>query len=242
MQTTRSGVALLAIAAMALAPPAALSASFLETVLKVAGISAMPSAQKGPSDDLDAAGEIWIANVAERTLLRVTGKGRYNSPVFLPGDQSILALSGLRLVRIPLQGGEVEPLYTLKGVSKLVGFNKENPDQVLVLFEETDGSPSLGFLSLRTGQVTPVPHDRTSREHRAMIAHIKQWDRVYGDTTLYVKSEIKERVAGAVEWTDVYIKRGTSAPVNLSRCDGMNCGQPALSHDGRQVVFVKMEP
>jgi Tol biopolymer transport system component len=28
-------------------------------------------------------------------------------------------------------------------------------------------------------------------------------------------------------------------PQNVSGCDGVNCGQPALSPDGRRVAFVK---
>jgi hypothetical protein len=55
---------------------------------------------------------------------------------------------------------------------------------------------------------------------------------------VYVKTESKQGFAGVVEWTDVYLKRGTD-PVNVSRCDGVGCGQPSLSRDGGQVVFVK---
>jgi hypothetical protein len=119
-----------------------------------------------------------------------------------------------------------------------VGLSRDRPHEVLALFEDAGGLPWLGLVALASGQVTPVPHDRASREHRAMIAHVKDWERVYGGTTVYVKAETTQGLAGAVEWTDVYVTRGGD-PVNVSRCDGVRCGQPALSHDGRHVAFVK---
>jgi hypothetical protein len=30
-------------------------------------------------------------------------------------------------------------------------------------------------------------------------------------------------------------------PVDVSRCDGTNCGQPSMSADGRLIAFVKAE-
>jgi len=231
---------LAAIAALAVftgPDAAAQGGSFLQTLLRVTGISATPSAQKGPGDELES-GDVWIASPAQGTRLRLTREGGYRSPVFGPGDQSILALRQSALVTIPLGGGGGTALHALARPSKLVGFSPERPQEVLALFEDADGAAWLGFVALASGQVTPLAHDRSSREHRAMIAHAKDWERVYGGTSVYVKAESKQGLAGAVEWTDVYLKRGTD-PVNLSRCDGVSCGQPSLSRDGSQVVFVK---
>ncbi len=212
--------------------------AFLQRVLRVTGISAVPSAQKEGGDE-PASGDIWVASLAERTRLRLTRDGGYRSPVFAPGDQGVLALKQGTLVTMPTGGGEARPGHALKGASKLVGFSPERPGEVLVVFE-TDGAPWLGFVALASGQVTRLPHDRASREHRSLIAHVMDWERVYGDTTLYVKAESKQGLTGPVEWTDVYLKR-RSEPVNVSRCDGVNCGQPSLSHDGRRVAFVKAQ-
>jgi hypothetical protein len=38
----------------------------------------------------------------------------------------------------------------------------------------------------------------------------------------------------------VYIQQGSKDPVNLSKCDGVSCNQPSLSHSGQQVAFVKL--
>jgi hypothetical protein len=231
-------VAMVAGFTLVSAPDAATqTGSFLQTLLKVAGVSATPSHQKGPGDDLEN-GDVWLANLTDRTRLRVTRAGGYRSPVFAAGDRGILALKRGALVSIPVTGGEGTTLHALTGASKLVGVSPERPQEVLALFEGPDGAPWLGFVALPSGQVTRVPHDRSSREHRAMIAHVEDWQRVYGDTSVYVKTDSKQGLTGAVEWTDVYVKR-QEEPENVSQCDGVNCGQPSLSHDGRHVVFVK---
>ena len=179
--------------------------AFLQRLLRVAGISAVPSAQKGPGDEL-VSGDVWIASLAERTRLRLTHGGGYRSPVFAPGDQSVLALKESTLVTIHPGGGEPKAGHALKGASKLVGFSSERPGDLLVVFD-ADSAPWLGFVALASGQVTRLPHDRSSREHRAMLAHVMDWERVYGDTTLYMKAESKQGLTGPVEWTDVYLKR-----------------------------------
>jgi hypothetical protein len=230
-------LALWALGALAASGALAQGGSFLRSLLSVTGISATPSAQKGPGDELEA-GDVWIASPAQGSLRRLTREGGYRSPVFGPGDQSVLALRQGALVTIPPGGGEGAVLHALARASKLAGLRADGPPEVLAVFEEADGSAWLGFVSLAAGQVTPLPHDRASREHRAMIAHVRDWERVYGGATLYVKTESKQGMAGFVEWTDVYLARGAE-PVNVSRCDGVPCGQPSLSQDGRHVVFVK---
>lgn len=226
-----------ALVILAGADARAQAGSFLRALLSVTGISATPSAQKGPGDELEA-GDVWIASLAQGTRLRLTREGGYRSPVFAPGDQSILALRQSTLVTIPLGGGEGTALHGLTRPSKLVGLSTERPQEVLAVFEEADGAAWLGFVALASGQVTRLPHDRSSREDRAMLAHVRDWERVYGTTAVYVKTESRQGLAGVVEWTDVYLKRGAE-PVNVSRCDGVSCGQPSLSHDGSQVVFVR---
>jgi hypothetical protein len=91
-------------------------------------------------------------------------------------------------------------------------------------------------------QGTPLPFDPASRAERAVLLHLTDWKRVYGATVVCVKSEVRPGLAGAVEWTDAYLKRAGDEPVNLSRCDGVPCGQPSLSHHGRLVAFVRFQP
>jgi|RhiMetdeSRZDD1v2_1073273.scaffolds.fasta_scaffold27279_5 hypothetical protein len=214
------------------------AASFWDTVLRITGISATPSQQKGPDDELEA-GDIWVADLAHNTRLRVTRDGGYRSPVFMPGDDSLLALQGGQLVRLPVAGGSSQTLATIKGVVKLVGFHRKDADKVLLLMEDS-GRFTVGLLSLTSGQVTPVPYDERSDKDLLMLSHIKGWERTYGVTKVYVKSESQLGLASPVEWSDVYIQQGSKDPVNLSKCDGVSCNQPSLSHSGQQVAFVKL--
>ena len=79
---------------------------------------------------------------------------------------------------------------------------------------------------------------RPRAEHQLALDGI-QWERVYGDTMVYPKAQRHEGVSGTVEWHEIFLKRDDTAPVNVSRCDGSNCGQPSLSGDGTKVVFIR---
>jgi hypothetical protein len=212
--------------------------SFWATVLRITGISATPSQLKGPGDEVQD-GDVWVADLAHRTRLRVTRDGGYRSPVFSSADENILALKGNTVVQLPLSDGEPKKLYSIKGVTKIVGLDREDADKVLILLQDVEGRDAAGLLSLKSGQVTPLTYDRKSQDHRRMISHMKEWERVYGDAKVYVRSESKRVLSGTIGWTDVYLKKEDSSPLNVSRCDGVNCGQPSLSYNGRQVVFVK---
>jgi hypothetical protein len=214
--------------------------SFLTTVLRVTGISASPSQLKSPDEEGEP-GDIWLVNVVQRTQVQLTSDGGYRSPVFSPGDDHILALKGNTLVHIPRAGGTPERIHTVQGVTKIVGFDQAKQDKALILLKE-DGGTAVGLLSLHSGDVIPLSYDRTSQEHQSLVTHMQEWERVYGDTTLYPKSTTKRGVAGVMRWTDVYLKRGEMPALNLSKCEEINCSQPSLSHDGEEVVYIRAEP
>lgn len=213
--------------------------SFWTTVTRVLGISATPSPLRNPEEV--EAGDIWLANVAQNTHVPLTRDGGYRSPVFAPGDAHILALQGETLVRLPKTRETPERLYTVKGMTKIVRFDQTDQDKALILLKE-GGETLVGLLSLASGQTALLPYERTSKRDQSMVAHLQGWERIYGDTTLYVQRETTLGMVGTIEWTDVYLKRGETPPQNLSKCDGINCGQPSLSHDGGQVVYIRAEP
>lgn len=208
-------------------------------LLNFGGVGATPR-PKGSAQNMESGGNIWIIQLDSLNQVQITTDGGYRSPVFLPGDEAILALKGSEVLRLPVTGEEGEVLHTVQGIVKLVGFDKENQDDLLALFKDEEGKPYVvGVLSLQSGQMTPIPYDKESAEDRQMLSHIRGWERIYGNTTVYVQTETKRESAGTLEWTDVYIQQGDEEPVNLSQGDGVNCGHPSLSHDGRQVVFIK---
>jgi hypothetical protein len=210
--------------------------SFWDLVLRIAGVSVTPSHLKG----LEAAplrGDVWIANLAKHTRQRLTWEGTYRSPVFLQGDTAILALRNDDIVRIPTDGANAEALYRIPEVAKLVGISQDDPDKILTLRHTSQGRFALGLLSLREGKIMPLPYDHSDPKAQSMLPHLLAWDRVYGTTTVSVKSISTT----AREQTDVYLQQGHATPINVSQCQDATCGQPALAQNGKQVVFIKKD-
>lgn len=211
---------------------------FWHRLLRISGISASPSTLKGPGDDVET-GQIWLAEVGPKRTHGLTVGNGYRSPVFMPRGNDILALQGNDIVRLSSAGGEPKKLYAVSRATKLVGFSLDDPDKVLILTEHDAGHSGVGLLSVSTGKVTPFAYDPASSEDQHMIEHLRSWDRVYGNKSVYVKRQTKQDLSGTVEWTDIYLKAGDEEPVNVSKCNGVNCGQPSLSAGGELLVFIR---
>jgi hypothetical protein len=209
----------------------------LEAVLRFLGISASPSTQKGRSDEIET-GDIWVADLERVTRHALTTGGGYRWPVFELSDKSVVALKGDQLVRIPItRGAKTQVLCSLSGVDKLVGFDRDNPDRLLVMRNQPE-SP-LAVLSVTSEKLQDLPYDRNDKDQRRMLAHIRGEERVYARARVYVMTESAQSLEGTREWTDVYIQQGDGKAKNVSRCDGSDCGQPSLSPDGKTVVYIQ---
>jgi hypothetical protein len=221
------------------AQPKKKTESFWSKVLRIAGISANPTALRGA--DTAAAGDVWVATPGSRTApQRLTRDGGYYSPVFDAGGQSILVLKSGNLFRVPLTGDVPTNLRSLPGLTKLVGLSRDDDDQLLALAKNSQNTVSAVLLSIRTGAVTPLPHDPASREDGLLLVHLAGWERVYGDVRLYCEEEEKDAPGGvSIRFTDVYLKHGSDAPVNLSNGNGTSSCQPSLSPDGKRVAFIR---
>ena len=212
--------------------------SAVEKWLRILGISVTPQT-KGPGDEI-MSGDIWLAALSEKiTRQRLTFDDGYQSPVFLPGDQAVLALKGHSIVRVSVFGGEPETVVAVSGITKLIGVSAAEPNEVLVLTEDAEGRASLGILSLKDGRIVPLPADKASSEDRRIINALKGWDRTYGDVTLRVERTEGQSFSGTKVWSDVYLVKAGQQTKNVSSCEEVDCGQPSLSHDGTRVVFVK---
>ena len=215
------------------------SSSFTERLLKFLGISYSPSTLKGPGDEV-ASGGLWLADLQARTTRALTSSDGYRSPVFLAGTRDVLALRGTDVMHVPVAGGEGRKLYSVDGIMKLVGASSEDAGTVLILLRDGGGGRSrVGSLAVNTGAITPVPYDPASSQDLQMVENLAGWSRAYGERHVFVKRQTKQALSGTVEWSDVFLQVGDQAPVDVSQCDGVNCGQPSLSEDGRWLVFVK---
>jgi hypothetical protein len=215
------------------------SPGFIDRVLKFLGISDSPGTLKSPGDEKN--GSLWVVDLSSHTTDAITQAEKYRSPVFLPGRNDILALSGNDVVRIS-PSGSANKLYSIAGITKLVAGSTDKPDTVLILLTENAGGHSrVGFLSVSTGRVTPLAFDPNSSADLQMVENLEGWTRTYGDKQIYVQRQTKQALSGTVGWSDVFLKAAGQDPVNVSRCNGANCGQPSLSADGKLLIFVKSE-
>jgi hypothetical protein len=150
----------------------------------------------------------------------------------------VLGVKGGALWRVSLQTGAAGKIHQVAGLTKVVGIDRDDSDKILVLIKR-DSTIAPALLSLATGAITEISYDANSPNDRKLLNHLKGWERVYGDTMVYPRAQTRESVTGTVEWQDVFLKKDDVASVNVSRCDGVNCGQPSLSGDGTKVVFIR---
>jgi hypothetical protein len=213
--------------------------TFVDRVLTFLGFGASSGTLKGPGDEVSS-GDLWVAVLNSGSKRALTSGGGYRSPIFLPGTSDILALRGSDVVRVPLAGGEGTRLYSIASITKLVGAGVDNLSEVLILLQSESGShPRVALLAVSSGAVTAVPYDPASPQELKMVESLEGWSRTYGDKHVYVDKVTKSAMSGPVEWVDVIYAAGDAKPMNISNCDGSNCGQPSLSSDGHQLVFVK---
>jgi hypothetical protein len=214
--------------------------SFWDKVLRYAGISHDASNLKAPGDEVISGG-IWISDLTAGAAKKVSSSGGYRSPIFVPGRNVILALNGANVVEVDPASQKGVIRYATPSISKLVGFSLDNPDSILVLLDKGGGRPAPGLLSMSSGKINQLSYDPTSSRDLEMIEQLQSWERTYGNTSVYTKRQSKETLYGSAEWTDVYLKQDAKPPVDVSNCDGVNCGQPSLSADGRTVVFIRSD-
>jgi hypothetical protein len=221
------------------AQPKKKTESLWDKAMRVAGVSSNPSALRG--GDKVTSGDLWIAAAtAKATPQRLTRDGGYSSPVFDSQGESVLVLKGGDLYRVPLKDDVPTKVRSLAGVSKLVGISRDDGDQLLVLTRDAKGGSGVALLSVKTGATVPLPHDAQSREDEMLLAHLAGWERVFGEVRLYCEDEETEAAGGStIRFTDVILKRGSDAPINLTNGNGASSCQPSLSSDGKRVVFIR---
>jgi Tol biopolymer transport system component len=211
--------------------------TFWQWALRFSGISANPNTLKAGNDV--ESGQVWVADLASGTQRKLTSGTGYRSPVYYADTTAVLALQGDNLMRIAILGNGQEKLYSIPGLTKLIGSSLDDRSEVLVLQHDAHGHVIPAQLSVTTGATAALPYDPQSPRDRQMLEHLLDWQRAYGDTILYVKRESVETLSGTVDVSNVFLKTAGHDPQNVSHCETANCGQPSLSSDGKHVLFIK---
>jgi Tol biopolymer transport system component len=213
-------------------------ASFWEWVLRFTGVSATPSTLKG-ADDQVTSGQVWLADLRDHTRRKITGDGGYRSPVFLPDSTDILAVKAEDVVRLSLNSSTPQTVAKVSGITKLIGFDRDNAWQVLLLAEDDAGHAKVELFNLKSGQATQLSYDPQSSADHQMLEDLEGWERSYPAGTAYVMRETVQAMSGPVERSNVFWKQPGLDPVNVSQCQLTDCGQPSASSDGSKLVFIK---
>lgn len=226
---------MLAAALLAAAAATAAEESWFTKLLRVAGITASPARLRGAPDDV-LVGDIWVVGVNGKAPRRLATGGHFRSPVFSSSDDSVLALRDDVLVRIPPGGGKPENLLTVPHAVKLIGFDENNADQLLVLL---DGSAPIGAVSISSRSVNVVPEDPAADGAADVLAQVRGQDRNYGRSALLVRTQSRRSSQDRIEWTEIYFQQGNGPPQQVTACNGASCGQPAMSSKGTLIAYIQ---
>ena len=227
-------ITLLATAPLVTSANALNASSLIRKLLGIAGLTAAPGQMR--SENVEP-GNIWMSNVETANSRPITVDGGYLSPIFSSDGRSILALQGEVVVMLPLSGGSPRNIKKVNAALKIVGFDSANTQEIVILTKSIDAP--LVSLSLADGALHVLPYDSTSIDQQQLLGKIRNQDRVYDLTKVYLNIERKEGLLRSIEWTDIYVLRGTGKARNISHCDGFNCAHPALSADGTTILYIK---
>ncbi len=221
--------------------------SFWDKFLRITGISATPSTSK--EDLRDEPGDVWIGVIGGLSRQRLTFTGDYRSPVFSADGHAIFALRGdplkAQLVRIDPEGGDGPvTLREVPSIARLVAVDREETGSLIVLTRDNYGRFDLAHLGIGIEGVRTLRPDPPSDDYKNALALAARWDRrfaVLGSAPVEVTVQPSPPGGATSSGTDVFVSRGADGPMNASQCHGDRCSQPALSSDGRIVVFIRIE-
>jgi dipeptidyl aminopeptidase/acylaminoacyl peptidase len=182
------------------------------------------------------AGDIWLVQTGETgtdAIRRITKDGNYRTPLWHPGGQSILAMKDRnKLVQLNTQGSKEVQLHAFATKNTvLIGFDRSNPDRVLVQQE-----PLVGVLSLANGKITPLPYDPKNAKDREALDQLNSDTRYYGNIIVSIVDQAVVDLKGRAQ-TIYTIKIDNNVNDIAIKCPSV-CSQPALSSDGRQLLFI----
>ena len=229
---------LLAAASLIAGTAFAAQESWIARLLRVTGLTASPATMRSSASD-DISGDLWLVDVEGRQPKALTSGGRFRSPVFSPDGSSLFMLRNDALMSIPVQGGKASQVLVVPGAVKIIGFQRDNADEILILLDSPPAPISVVSLSRKSHQSLAFDGNLDGADD--MLAQVRGETRTYGHIRLLVRDQSRRSSGGIVEWTEIYVQRDEGAPRQVSSCNGRQCRQPALSSNGASVAYVQQE-
>ena len=192
----------------------------------ILGITATPKALRDGTLPVTT-GDVCIVPARGGEAQDLTEGGGYSSPIFLPGEEDVLALRGDDLMRVSIDGGSPRKVGTIPGVHKLLGIDPARPQLIFFL-----GATAVGAFDLSASH----RHDVDATPEPKMLRYLRGEERHFGDVRVYVE----RRSDPLGDWEDVAMQAGGKRPRFLtSGSRRVSNRQPTLSHDGMFVAFVR---
>jgi Tol biopolymer transport system component len=227
---------LLAAGSLVVATAFAAEESWIARLLRVTGLTASPARMRGSASD-DISGDVWLVDVDGKHPKALTRGGRFRSPVFSPDGTSLYLLRNDVVMKIPVAGGSPSQVLAVPGATRIIGFQRDNADEVLMLVD--NAAAPIGAVSLSRKAYRPLAFDGSLEGADDMLAQIRGETRTYGRIRLLVRTQSRRASGGTIEWTDIYVQDDEGAPRQVSSCNGRQCRQPALSADRASVAFIQ---
>ncbi|MGR8932717.1 MAG: hypothetical protein ACU836_19025, partial [Gammaproteobacteria bacterium] len=208
--------------------------AFLETLLRFTGISVSPTQTRG--NDHDYEGDIWLAELGDGRVLtsrQITRGKYYRTPIWIPGGTSFVTMKGSELVRIDSESDVETPWHGLTLNTALIGFAKDDSNTMLIRKDTV-----VEILSLASSQVAvaEVPYDQNNQKDRDALDRLISQTREYSFGKIFVDDSRERSGRGYKTLNTIRIETANGETI-LVRCDSI-CGQPALSEDGRRLLYV----
>ena len=229
---------LLATATLMAATAFAAQESWIARLLRVTGLTASPATMRSSADG-EISGDLWVVDVDGAQPRALTSGGRFRSPVFSPDGGSLFMLRNDVLMSMPLRDGKPSQVLVVPGAVKIIGFQRDNADEILMLLDST--TAPLGVVSLSRKSFDALAFDGSLDGADDMLSQVRGDTRTYGRTRLLVRDHGRRTSGGVIEWTEIYVQRDEGAPRQVSSCNGRQCRQPALSPNGVSVAYVQQE-
>jgi hypothetical protein len=176
-----------------------------------------------------AVGAIWCVDIRTGERRRIGSTTDLAWPVASPDGIAVYALRGRQVLRIAVADGTETTIGIPADWRKLLGVL---PDHTVLGFVEDDPRPRPALLAPDGGRTDlPPPVDEVEQKRNGILL---QEGRDYADGT---RLEVRDSTRGG-RGRDVFLI-DVSGPRNLTDCGDDFCGQPARSHDGLAIFYIR---